>query len=209
MQRSVTKEAKSVDEAIRLACEELDVVEDDVEIEIINEGNKGLLGIIGSKNAVVKVTKKAGIDDVIVDFLRPIFEHMDITAQLDIIHEENQITVNLTGDDVGIVIGRRGETLDSLQYLLSLVVNRSSDEYIRVIMDVAGYRKKREQTLVRLANRMADKVTRYRKSMTLEPMNPYERRIIHSTLQGHRYVDTESIGEDPNRKVVVRYKANY
>ena len=164
MQKSITKEAKSVDEAIRLACEELDVAAEDVEIEIIYEGNKGLLGIIGSKNAVVKVTEKAGIDDLIVDFLRPIFEHMDISAQLDIIHEESQITVNLTGDDVGIVIGRRGETLDSLQYLLSLVVNRNSEEYIRVIMDVAGYREKREQTLVRLANRMADKVTRYRKN---------------------------------------------
>lgn len=210
MQRSITKEAKNVDEAIRLACEELNVEAEDVEVEIIDEGNKGLLGIIGSKNAVVKVTKIVGIDDIIIDFLRPIFEKMDISAQLDIIHEAEQITVSLTGDDVGIVIGRRGETLDSLQYLLSLVVNRNSEEYIRVIMDVAGYREKREQTLIRLANRMADKVTRYRKNMTLEPMNPYERRIIHSTLQDHKYVDTESVGEDPNRKVVVRYRrANY
>lgn len=206
MQKSIIKEAKTIDEAIRLACEELDTEIDDVDVEIINEGNKGLLGIIGNKNAVVKVTQKAGIDDIIVDFLRPIFEKMEITANLEITHEEDHITVRLTGDDIGIVIGRRGETLDALQYLLSLVVNHKSDDYIRVILDVADYRKKREETLIRLANRVADKVTRYRKNLTLEPMNPYERRIIHSTLQDHKFVDTQSIGEEPNRKVVVRYK---
>lgn len=206
MQRSIIKEAKTVDEAIRLACEELETDIDNVDVEIINEGNKGLLGFIGNKNAVVKVTIKPGIDDIIVDFLRPIFEKMEITANLDIIHEEDCITVRLTGDDVGIVIGRRGETLDSLQYLLSLVVNRKTDGYTRVILDVADYRQKREETLVRLANRVAEKVVRYRRNVTLEPMNPYERRIIHSTLQNHKYVDTQSIGEEPNRKVVVRYK---
>jgi spoIIIJ-associated protein len=206
LQKSITKEAKTVDEAIRLACEELETDIDNVDIEIINEGNKGILGLIGNKNAVVKVTKKASIDDIIVEFLRPIFEKMEITANLEIIHEEDHITVRLTGDDIGIVIGRRGETLDALQYLLSLVVNNKSDEYIRIILDVADYRKKREETLIRLANRVADKVTRYRKNLTLEPMNPYERRIIHSSLQDHKYVDTHSIGEEPNRKVVVRYK---
>jgi spoIIIJ-associated protein len=204
--KSIIKEAKTVDEAIRLACEELGTDIGNVDVEIINEGNKGLLGIIGNKNAVVKVTQKPGIDDIIIDFLRPIFEKMEITANLDIIHEEDHITVRLTGDDIGIVIGRRGETLDSLQYLLSLVVNRKSSDYTRVVLDVADYRQKREETLVRLANRVADKVTRYKKSLTLEPMNPYERRIIHSTLQNHKYVDTQSIGEEPNRKVVVRYK---
>jgi len=206
LQKSITKEAKTVDEAIRLACEELDTDIDNVEVEIISEGNKGILGIIGNKNAVVKVTPKVTIEDVIVDFLNPIFEKMGITANLEITHEENNITVRLTGDDIGIVIGRRGETLDALQYLLSLVVNRRSEEYIRVIMDVADYRKKREETLVRLAKRVADKVTKYRKNITLEPMNPYERRIIHSTLQNHKYVETHSIGEEPNRKVVIRYK---
>jgi len=206
LQRSIIKEAKTVDEAIRLACEELETDIDNVDVEIINEGNKGLLGFIGNKNAVVKVTIKPGIDDIIVDFLRPIFEKMEITANLDIIHEEDRITVRLTGDDVGIVIGRRGETLDSLQYLLSLVVNRKTDGYTRVILDVADYRQKREETLVRLANRVAEKVVRYRRNVTLEPMNPYERRIIHSTLQNHKYVDTQSIGEEPNHKVVVRYK---
>jgi len=206
LQKSVTKEAKTVDEAIRLACEELDTDIDNVDVEVISEGNKGILGIIGNKNAIVKVTQKVTIDDIIIDFLNPIFEKMGIMANLEITHEEDSITVRLTGDDIGIVIGRRGETLDALQYLLSLVVNRRSEEYIHVIMDVADYRKKREETLVRLAKRVADKVTKYRKNVTLEPMNPYERRIIHSTLQNHKYVETQSTGEEPNRKVVIRYK---
>lgn len=206
MLKSVIKEAKTIDEAIKLACEELETDIENVDVEIINEGNRGLLGLIGNKNAVVKVTQKPGIDDVIIDFLRPIFEKMEITANLDIIHEEDHIKVRLTGDDIGIVIGRRGETLDSLQYLLSLVVNRHSDEYTRIVLDVADYRQKREETLVRLAHRVADKVAKSRRNLTLEPMNPSERRIIHSTLQNHKFVDTQSIGEEPNRKVVVRYK---
>ena len=192
--------------SIRLACEELDIDRSKAEIEIINEGNKGILGFIGNKNAVVKVSRKATIDDVIIAFLKPIFDKMEIEANVEIQHEEEQMTIRLTGDDIGIVIGRRGETLDALQYLLSLVVNRKLENYTRVILDVADYRQKREETLVRLANRVAEKVARSRRNLTLEPMNPYERRIIHATLQDHKYVDTQSIGEEPNRKVVIRYK---
>ena len=206
MAEQIVKEAKSVDEAIRLACEELDIDRSKAEIEIINEGNKGILGFIGNKNAVVKVSRKATIDDVIIAFLKPIFDKMEIEANMEIQHEEEQMTIRLTGDDIGIVIGRRGETLDALQYLLSLVVNRRLENYTRVILDVADYRQKREETLVRLANRVAEKVARSRRNLTLEPMNPYERRIIHATLQDHKYVDTQSIGEEPNRKVVIRYK---
>ena len=206
MAEQIVKEAKSVDEAVRLACEELDIDRSKAEIEIINEGNKGILGFIGNKNAVVKVSRKATIDDVIIAFLKPIFDKMEIEANVEIQHEEEQMTIRLTGDDIGIVIGRRGETLDALQYLLSLVVNRKLENYTRVILDVADYRQKREETLVRLANRVAEKVARSRRNLTLEPMNPYERRIIHATLQDHKYVDTQSIGEEPNRKVVIRYK---
>lgn len=206
MQKSIVKEAKNSEEAIRLACEELGIDREDAEIEIISEGNKGLLGFIGNKNAVVKVTKKAGIEEIVQNFLSPIFEKMEIEANIDITQEEGQMTIRLTGEDIGIIIGRRGETLDALQYLLSLVINRKISGYTRVILDVADYRQKREETLVRLANRVAEKVMRSRKNLTLEPMNPYERRIIHSTLQNHKYVDTQSIGEEPNRKVVIRYK---
>ncbi len=206
LEKSIIKEAKNSEEAIRLACEELGIDRNDAEIEIISEGNKGLLGFIGNKNAIVKVTKKSGLEEMVHQFLEPIFKKMDIEADINIAQEEGQMTVRLSGDDIGIIIGRRGETLDALQYLLSLVINRKVSGYVRVILDVADYRQKREETLVRLANRVADKVIRTRKNLSLEPMNPYERRIIHSTLQNHKYVDTQSIGEEPNRKVVVRYK---
>ena len=206
MSRSIVKEAKSVDEAVRLACEELDIARENADIEIIDEGSKGILGFIGNKNAVVRVTEKAEIKEIVTEFLTPIFDKMEIKTDIDIKQSENGINIRLAGDDIGIVIGRRGETLDALQYLLSLVINKNMEGYVRVILDGADYRKKREETLVRLANRVAEKVSKTHKNLTLEPMNPYERRIIHSTLQNHKYVDTQSIGEDPNRRVVVRYK---
>jgi len=203
--RSVIKEAKTVDEALRQALEELGIDEDQAEIEIINEGNKGLLGLIGNKNAVVKVTEKLNIEIIEKDFLEPLFEKMAIEADMEITMEDGLINIRLTGDDVGIIIGRRGETLDALQYLLSLVINRYTLDYTRVILDVADYRKKRAETLQRLAKRVAEKVSRTRRNITLEAMNPYERRIIHSSLQEFPNINTQSVGEEPNRKVVIRY----
>ncbi len=205
MLRSVIKEAKTVDEALRQALEELGIDEDQAEIEIINEGNKGLLGLIGNKNAVVKVTEKLNIEIIVKDFLEPLFEKMAIEADMEITMEDGLINIRLTGDDVGIIIGRRGETLDALQYLLSLVINRYTLDYTRVILDVADYRKKRAETLQRLARRVAEKVSRTRRNITLEAMNPYERRIIHSSLQEFPNINTQSVGEEPNRKVVIRY----
>ena len=205
MLRSVIKEAKTVDEALRQALEELGIDEDQAEIEIINEGNKGLLGLIGNKNAVVKVTEKLNIEIIVKDFLEPLFEKMAIEADMEITMEDGLINIRLTGDDVGIIIGRRGETLDALQYLLSLVINRYTLDYTRVILDVADYRKKRAETLQRLAKRVAEKVSRTRRNITLEAMNPYERRIIHSSLQEFPNINTQSVGEEPNRKVVILY----
>lgn len=208
MPKSIVKEAKTVDEALRQALEELGIERAQADIEIINEGNKGLLGLIGNKNAVVRVTEKLSIEDIVHDFLAPIFEKMAISADLDVAVEESQINIKLSGDNIGIVIGRRGETLDALQYLLSLVINRHFENYMRVVLDVADYRSKREETLQRLARRVAEKVVKTRRNITLEAMNPYERRIIHSTLQDYQNVDTQSVGEEPNRKVVVRFKTN-
>ena len=130
---------------------------------------------------------------------------MAIEADMEITMEDGLINIRLTGDDVGIIIGRRGETLDALQYLLSLVINRYTLDYTRVILDVADYRKKRAETLQRLAKRVAEKVSRTRRNITLEAMNPYERRIIHSSLQEFPNINTQSVGEEPNRKVVIRY----
>jgi len=203
--RSVVKEARTVEEAVRLALDELGIDEDQAEVEVISEGNTGLLGLIGSKNAVVKVTEKLGIDVIVKDFLEPLFDKLGIEADMEITMEDGLINIRLTGDDVGIIIGRRGETLDALQYHLSLVINRYTRDYTRVILDVADYRKKRAATLQRLAKRVAERVSRTRKNITLEAMNPYERRIIHSSLQEFPNINTQSVGEEPNRKVVIRY----
>jgi len=204
--RSVVKEAKSVDEAIKLALDELEIDREEAEIEVIEEGNKGIFGFIGNKNAVVKVTEKVNIVKITEDFLFPIMESMNIDAAIEIEENDDEIYITLDGDNIGILIGRRGETLDAMQYLLSLVINRNLGIYKRIILDAANYRQKREDILIRLANRMAEKATRMRRNLTLEPMNSYERRIIHSALQNHKYVDTYSVGEEPNRKVVIRYR---
>ncbi|WHH57252.1 RNA-binding cell elongation regulator Jag/EloR [Petroclostridium sp. X23] len=203
MRKSVEKSGKTVEEAINLALEELGLEREKAEIQIIDEGAKGLFGIIGSKVAKVVVTEKDTAQSRAKEFLENVFEKMNLKVTIHFLEKESSLKIILEGDDMGILIGRRGETLDSLQYLTSLVVNRGDHEYIRVSMDTENYRKKREETLIRLAKRLADRVLKYRRSITLEPMNPYERRIIHSTLQNNKMVTTYSVGDEPNRKVVI------
>jgi spoIIIJ-associated protein len=202
----IEKEGKTVESAIEEALSELNIEKENAEIEVIDEGSKGIFGLIGGRNALVRVYKKIDFETIAREFLQPIFDSMGIDEQLEFTIEEDSINVKISAEDIGIVIGRRGETLDSLQYLLGLVINKNSDKFIRVTLDVGNYREKREETLKRLAKRLADKVAKNRKSITLEPMNPYERRIIHATLQGFRSVETYSIGEEPHRKVVIKYK---
>jgi Predicted RNA-binding protein len=209
MAYSIEKKGKTVQEAISAALEELKVSQDEVDIEVIEEGNKGIFGIIGSKVARIRVTVKEEEKnrcDIASDFLYTILNNMGVEADISVSEDEESIVVDINGDDIGIIIGRRGETMDSLQYLTSLVVNKSYEDYKRVILNVENYRQKREETLIKLANRLADKVVKYKKPITLEPMNPYERRIIHSSLQGHKYVETYSTGEEPKRKVVITLK---
>lgn len=205
MSHTVEKTAKTVQEAINLALEELGVTEADVDIEVMEEGAKGLFGI-GSKVARVQVTLKSSRSDDAANFLVDVFDKMNVEVEIDLIEDDESIMLNITGADSGIIIGRRGETLDALQYLTSLVVNKQRDDYKRVTIDIENYRQKREETLVKLAERLAERVVRYRKNVTLEPMNPYERRIIHSTLQNNVMVETHSVGEEPNRKVVITLK---
>ena len=200
------KEGKTIEAAIEEALLELNIEEKDAEIQVIDEGSKGLFGIIGGRNALVRVSKKVDYERIVREFLEPIFDAMAINEELEITQEDDCINVRVFADDIGIIIGRRGETLDALQYLLGLVVNKNSDNYIRVTFDVGNYREKREETLEKLAKKLAYKVAKNRKSITLEPMNPYERRIIHATLQNYKNVETYSVGDDPNRKVVIRYK---
>jgi len=202
----VEKEGKTVESAIEEALLELNIDKEDAEIQILDEGSKGLFGLIGGRNALVRVRKKTDYNKIVREFLEPIFNALEIDDNLEISVEDDNINVRVLAEDTGILIGRRGETLDALQYLLGLVVNKASDSFKRVIFDVGNYREKREETLERLARKLAGKVVRSRKSITLEPMNPYERRIIHATLQNYKNVETYSVGDEPNRKVVIRYK---
>ena len=199
--------AKNVDDAITQATVQLGITSDQLEYEVLDKGSTGFLGI-GSKNAVIKARKKFSIDENVVEFLSSIFDAMKMEVEILVaVNEEEHISeVELKGDDMGILIGKRGQTLDSLQYLTNLAINKHSDEYYKVKIDTEDYRKRRKETLENLAKNIAYKVKRTKRPVSLEPMNPFERRIIHSALQNDRYVTTHSEGDEPYRHVVVTLK---
>ena len=199
--------AKTVDDAITEACQKFSVTSDKLEYEVVEEGSSGFLGI-GSKDAVIKARVKSSVQDKAKDFLKDVFEAMNLTVVVDVKYDELEKTmdIDLSGDEMGVLIGKRGQTLDSLQYLVSLVVNKDVEDYIRVKVDTDNYRKRRKDTLENLAKNIAFKVKRTKRPVSLEPMNPYERRIIHSALQNDKYVTTHSEGEEPFRRVVVTLK---
>ena len=199
--------AKNVDDAITQATVQLGITSDQLEYEVLDKGSTGFLGI-GSKNAVIKARKKFSIDENVVEFLSSIFDAMKMEVEILVAvnEEEHIIEVELKGDDMGILIGKRGQTLDSLQYLTNLAINKHSDEYYKVKIDTEDYRKRRKETLENLAKNIAYKVKRTKRPVSLEPMNRFERRIIHSALQNDRYVTTHSEGDEPYRHVVVTLK---
>ena len=199
--------AKTVNDAITQAALALGVSSEQLEIEVIDEGSNGFLGI-GSRLAVIQAKKKFSLEGTAVDFLKDVFRTMNMEVEIDVVYDADEKTmdIDLKGDDMGILIGKRGQTLDSLQYLTSLVVNKYTEDYIRVKLDIENYRERRKETLETLARNIAYKVKRSRRPVSLEPMNPYERRIIHSALQNDRYVVTRSEGEEPFRHVVVSLK---
>ena len=200
--------AKTVDEAITNALIKLEITSDKIEYEVIEKGNRGFFGIFNNKPVKIKARKKRTIEDIIRGFLDNVFQAMGLEVQVEIVYnlEKKSMDINLSGPEMGFLIGKRGQTLDSLQYLASLVVNKESEEYIRVKMDTENYRERRKETLEHLAKNIAYKVKRTKKSVSLEPMNPYERRVIHSALQYDKYVTTRSEGEDPYRHVVILLK---
>ena len=232
---STEKTAKSIEEAIELALAELGVSREDAQIEIVQEPSKGFLGL-GGKDAVVKVTaecevreepikkaaddmpkaKKAKTNGGVYNselpeenakaFIGDILKAMGLDVKVTAVLNGDMVEVNLEGDNMGVVIGKRGDTLDSLQYLTSLVVNKNSEDYIKVSIDTENYRSKREDALCALSDRLAAKVIRTGRKFALEPMNPYERRIIHSNLQNNEEVTTFSVGQEPYRKVVIAPK---
>lgn len=200
--------AKTVNDAITEACQRLEVTSDKLDYVVVEEGSSGFLGI-GSKPAVIKAKVKcSSVPERAREFLDEVFGAMNMVVAMDIKYDEENknLNIDLSGDEMGILIGKRGQTLDSLQYLVSLVVNKGSEEYIRVKVDTEDYRKRRKETLENLAKNIAYKVKRTKRSVSLEPMNPYERRVIHSALQNDKYVTTHSEGEEPFRRVVVTLK---
>lgn len=198
---------KTVEDAITQAAIEFGTASTELEIEIVEKGSSGFLGI-GSKPAIIKARVKNDIVRDTKEYLEKIFQAMEIEAEIEINYdkENESMDIDVEGPEMGILIGKRGQTLDSLQYLISLFVNKKSESYIRVKLDTENYRARRKETLENLAKNIAFKVKRTRRSFTLEPMNPFERRIIHSTLQNDKFVATRSEGEEPYRRVVVYLK---
>ena len=199
--------AKTVSDAVTAAWRHFVVTSDRLEYEVLEEGSSGFLGF-NAKPAVINARVKETVEDRAKIFLNDVFAAMNMTVVVDVNYDEEsrQMDIDLSGDEMGVLIGKRGQTLDSLQYLVSLVVNKGSEEYIRVKVDTENYRKRRKDTLENLAKNIAYKVKRTKRAVSLEPMNPYERRIIHSALQNDKYVTTHSEGEEPFRHVVVTLK---
>lgn len=218
------------DEALKDALSKVGLTKEQVSVELIEEPKKRFFSILEHKQVKVRVTeveqkeeakkevkkgyeiKEAPAEDVervekaIKEFLNEYFEKMGVSLNVESKYEENVLKVDITGEKAGIIIGYRGETLEALQLLISTFVNRKQENYVKVMIDVEGYRMKRERTLEELASKVANTVVSKRRSITLEPMVPYERRIIHTTLQNHPKVKTESVGEEPYRKVVISLK---
>jgi spoIIIJ-associated protein len=204
----IIKESETVEKAVSMALEELKADINEVDIDILQNPSSGFLGIM-AKDAKVKVSIVNGPKEKASNFLDLLLKKMNITCDYEIDFDNDTLDIvvnNIEGKDKGILIGKRGNNLDSLQYILSLIVNKGRNNYVRTIVDIDGYRDKREKTLERLALKKADKCRYYKKKIKLEPMNPYERRIIHSALQSEKDIITYSEGEDPYRRVVIDLK---
>lgn len=203
--QSLERSARTIDEAVASALNELGVAREDVEIEVLEEGNKGLFGLIGGKLARVRVTVRDKREEKAEEasrFLQGMLDRMGLECTVEREFEGENLKLNINGEELGLVIGRRGQTLDSLQYLVSLVVNKEGD-WLRVVLDAEGYRARREETLRELAARLAKRVKRTGRRAALDPMNAGERRIIHLALQNDEGVHTHSEGEDPYRRVII------
>ncbi|GAA0702558.1 protein jag [Paraclostridium ghonii] len=229
MKQSLEIKSKNIDIAISQALGQLRVNREDIEVEVIKEPIKGFLGLIGNKEGIFRITVKQKIEamkkqesikeditteeetlkecDVVKDFLLNIVKNLNMDIEVNVNQEKNVVKVNLTGKDASCLIGRRGETLDSIQFLAGLALNKiKKDSHFKVLIDIENYRSKREESLIRYANKVAREVAKTRRTKKLDYMNPYERRIIHSTLQNDKFVKTYSEGVDPYRRLVIEYK---
>ncbi len=201
--REVTATGNSVEEAVASALAQLETTRDRAEIAIVDEGKKGLFGIFGTRPAIVKVSKKIDAIEEAKNFLTDVARKMGSPVDIEVIKEGKQVQFILSGEKIALLIGKRGQTLNSLQYLTQLVINRYAEQYVNVLLDAEDYRKRRNDTLMQLADRLAFKAVRTGQRVALEPMPSYERKVIHTALMGNKRVKTYSDGVEPNRYIVI------
>ncbi|MFB6466501.1 RNA-binding cell elongation regulator Jag/EloR [Cytobacillus sp. Hz8] len=201
--KQITANGQTVEEAVQSALAQLKTTKDRTEVTIIDEGKKGFLGIFGSRQAIVKVTVKIDPIEEAKQFLMNVCEKMGTSIEVEVVKSGRDIQFILSGQKIALLIGKRGQTLNSLQYLTQLVINRYSEQYINVILDAEDYRKRRSETLIKLADRLAQKSIKTGKTVTLEPMPSYERKVIHTALMNNTRVKTFSDGYEPNRHIVI------
>lgn len=198
---------KTRSEAIEKAMEKFGVGEENLDIQVVDEGSRGFLGI-GAKDYVINVKKIINKEEIIRNYLKKIYDCLDIRIDVRVEEEEDTVRVFVTGEGSSILIGRHGESLDGLQTILNIYLTKETDEHKRLILDIEGYREKRETSLVAYAKKMAQKVMYSRRAIKLDPMNPYERRIVHFALQDNTKITSFSEGEEPNRRIVLALKKN-
>lgn len=202
--REATASGETVEEAIESALTQLNLSKEQVEITVIDEGKKGFLGIFGASRAIVKATEVQNNIEKAEQFIKDMTKNMNIETKVETIVSENHVTFNLSGEKIAILIGKRGQTLNAIQYLVQLVINKDSKQYYSVTVDAEGYRNRRKETLESLALKMADKSKRMNRKVALEPMPAFERKIIHNVLQNESDVQTYSDGNDPHRHIVIK-----
>jgi spoIIIJ-associated protein len=201
--KQVTATGQTVEEAVKSALAQLQITKDRTDVDIIDQGKKGIFGIFGSRPAVVKVTVIIDPIEEAQKFLTQVSEQMGAPAEIEIKRDGKHVHFIMTGEEIALLIGKRGQTLNSLQYLTQLVLNRFSNQYLTVILDAEDYRKRRNETLIQLAHRLALKAVKSGKDVTLEPMPSYERKVIHAALSENKRVKTFSDGTEPHRFIVI------
>lgn len=213
--KNVTEQiGKTVEEAIRKGLEDLKVSREDVKIEVLDEPTTGSVSFLNSKPAKVRLTVNKKVSQEVIEntkgkvneFMRNFIEISMLDVEYEISIENNFVTINISGDDAGILVGHKGTVISDLQTVINSYLAKNEEEFAKVSLDINGYKKNKEEVLKRLANKMASNVVRFRKIIKLEPMSAYERKIIHTELQNHPQVETESIGEEPRRRVIIKLK---
>ncbi|SHN33104.1 RNA-binding cell elongation regulator Jag/EloR [Gracilibacillus kekensis] len=204
--RQLTATGQTVEEAVQSALRQLNITEDQAKVEVIEEGKKGIFGLFGSKRAIVKVSKDEDPIEKLQKYLESIISEFNLDVKITIKVDQNVVTFQLAGEKIALLIGKRGQTLNAIQYLSQLAMHQYADKYYTVVVDAEGYRERRKETLTSLAERLAERASRTNKEVKIEPMPSYERKVIHTALQQNKTVETDSQGTEPNRYVVIKPK---